>query len=174
MSRDAPAAGMFATGFDGLRTGDRHVGPLRSISQADVDVFAALTGDRHPLHTDPEWAAASGPFGGPVVHGLLIVSCAVGSLPLDPDRVIALRRVRDVVFKRPLPVEDGIAVECRIVELKAIDAGAGLVTCECRIVDRDRRLIVRAALEILWRREAGPADELAAVLVEGERTRVLI
>lgn len=165
--------GMFAADFDQLAVGDEFAGAARPISRSDVDVFAGLTGDHHPLHTDPDWAAA-GPFGEPIVHGLLIVSCAVGSLPLEPERVIALRRIRDVVFKRPLPVDGVIAGECRIVDLTPLDSATGLVACRCRIVDRERRLIVRAVLEILWRRGADPVDELAAVQVDEQGTRVLL
>lgn len=172
MSAPESPPGLFARSFDRLAVGDSFDGPPRSISNHDVGVFAGLTGDHHPLHTDPEWAAA-GPFGEPIVHGLLIVSCAVGSLPLDPERVIALRRIRDVVFKRPLPVGGAVAVECKLVELAALDAATGLVGCRCRIVDGEDRLIARAVLEILWRR-AGHDDEPACVEADEDGVRVLL
>jgi hypothetical protein len=40
------------------------------ITQADIDAFAALTGDDQWIHTDQE-RAANGPFGGTIAHGLL-------------------------------------------------------------------------------------------------------
>ena len=60
----------------------------------------ALTGDWHPQHTDAEWAARA-PFGERIAHGMLVVSCAVGLVPFDPERVVALRRVRDVDVQAP-------------------------------------------------------------------------
>ena len=48
------------------------------------------------------------PFGERIAHGLLVLSIAAGLVPFDPQRVIALRRVRDVVFKRPVRFGDTI------------------------------------------------------------------
>ena len=42
----------------------------RTITEADVVQFAALTGDLHPQHTDAAWAAESR-FGERVAHGML-------------------------------------------------------------------------------------------------------
>lgn len=39
-------------------------------SQADVVVFAQLTGDDNPLHLDPEYAATT-IFKRPIIHGML-------------------------------------------------------------------------------------------------------
>ena len=44
-----------------------------AFSQAQIDRFAELTGDRQWLHTDPVRAAA-GPYGAPVAHGYLILA----------------------------------------------------------------------------------------------------
>jgi acyl dehydratase len=159
---------LFAADFDGLSVGDAHESEPSLITQRDVAVFAALTGDTHPLHTDPDWAAA-GPFGELIAHGLLVLSCAAGSLPFDPDRVIALRRIRDVVFKRPFAVGDEVNLVCAVTQLQPIDETTGLVTCEWRITGSDGRLRVRAAAELLWRREA--AAEANAGPVEIQRAK---
>src|SRR5207244_5243354 len=98
------------------------------VCSSDLELFAALTGDRHPQHLDAKWAAA-GRFGGRIAHGMLILSFAVGLLPLDPERIVALRRVRDVVFKRPVSLGDAIRVEARIEDTRPLDDDTGLVTC---------------------------------------------
>jgi acyl dehydratase len=49
------------------------VSDWQDIGQVDVDAFAAATGDRYWLHTDPDRAAAS-PLGGTVAHGLFTLS----------------------------------------------------------------------------------------------------
>lgn len=187
---------MFGLDFDRLRTGDSYRSTPCPIEARDVAVFAALTGDGHPIHVDPEYAAA-GPFGRPIAHGMLILSCAVGVLPLDPDRIVALRRIRDAVFKRPLAVGEAIVVDSRITGLRPLDEGSGLVECEWRILGDDGRLRSRAVVEIVWRRDgegegeptmsrtavtsfqprpggAGEADELAPVEVSDDGLRVLV
>src|SRR5438034_28685 len=84
---------MFDRDFDGLAVGDRFVTRGRTVTEADVVSFACLTGDMHPQHTDRAWAASS-LFGERVAHGMLVASFALGMLPFDPERVIALRRAR--------------------------------------------------------------------------------
>lgn len=44
-----------------------------TITQQQIDAFAAATGDHQWIHVDPEKAAA-GPFGGTIAHGYLTLS----------------------------------------------------------------------------------------------------
>lgn len=165
---------MFDQYLDAIAPGDLYESEPRTLSAADVEMFAALTGDHHPVHLNDEWAAAS-PFGGRIAHGMLVLSCAVGALPLDPERVIALRRVSDVVFKRPVAVGEQIMVGCEVVSTKVMDDSSGLVECEWRINGADGRLRARATVEVLWRR-AGveDADGLSPVRANGDGVEVLI
>ena len=89
------------------RRADRRAGG--TITEADLVSFAALTGDWHPQHADAEWAAA-GRFGERVAHGMLVLSYAVGLVPFDPERVVALRGLDSVTFKRPVRIGDTIRV----------------------------------------------------------------
>ena len=72
----------------------------RTITESDLVSFAALTGDWHPQHADAAWAAASR-FGERVAHGMLVLSYAVGLLPFDPERVVALRAARGRRLQAP-------------------------------------------------------------------------
>lgn len=125
----------------------------RTVTEADVAMFAGLTGDFHPQHTDAEWAASS-PFGERIAHGLLVLSLAAGLVEFDPDEVIALRRVRDVVFKRPVKLGDTIRVS---VEMGS-PALTGIASATLRITVEDR-LVARAVLDVVVAGEAEPAFE---------------
>jgi acyl dehydratase len=122
----------------------------RTITEADVVAFAALTGDWHPQHSDATWAAESA-FGERIAHGMLIVSFAVGLVDFDPERVVALRRLRDVVFKRPVRLGDTIHVEGSVAESRSIDEETTLLSWSWRIVNQDDELVCRALVETLWR-----------------------
>jgi acyl dehydratase len=121
----------------------------RTITEADVVAFAALTGDHHPQHTDARFAAES-PFGERIAHGMLVLSYAVGLVDFDPDRVQALRRIEDAVFKRPVRIGDTIHVE---VALARPDDGRGLESYEWRVVNQHGKLVARALVEALVRRD---------------------
>jgi 3-hydroxybutyryl-CoA dehydratase len=153
----------FALDFDALSGGERFVTRGRTITEADIVQFAALTGDMHPQHTDAAWAAESR-FGERIAHGMLVMSYAIGLVPLDPERVVALRRVSDVVFKHPAYIGDTIHVDGRIESLKPVDDQHGLVEALWKIVTQRGRTVARARVELLWRRSPVSA-ELGSELV---------
>ena len=119
---------------------------MTTITTRDIDTFAALTGDHHPVHLD---ASFESPFGGRIAHGLLVLSRAVGELGFDPQRVIALRRVRDVVFKRPVRPDEPLDVSARMGER---DPATGLREVHVQ-VRAQGRLALRAVLEVVWAEE---------------------
>jgi 3-hydroxybutyryl-CoA dehydratase len=140
--------------FEALETGQEFTTRARTVTEADVVGLAALTGDWHPQHSDAQWAAAS-PFGERIAHGMLVISLAAGLVPFDPDRVMALRRVSDATFKRPVRFGDTLHVEGRIKELTPTSEEAGLVTFAWSVVNQDGRTVCRASVEVLWRRDGG-------------------
>jgi acyl dehydratase len=144
--------------FDELREESEFATLGRTVSEADVVSFAALTGDQHPQHLDAEWAAA-GPFGERVAHGMLLLSYAIGLTRFDPEYVVALRRVRDAVFKRPVCLGDTIHVSGKLGELRALDEHSGLVGCRLAIINQREQLCARVQLELIWKRE--PALKVA-------------
>jgi 3-hydroxybutyryl-CoA dehydratase len=145
--------------FEQLRSGQRMRTRGRTVTEADVVGFAALTGDWHPQHADATWAATSR-FGERIAHGMLILSYAIGLMPLHPERVVALRRVSDVIFKRPLRIGETMHADGRIAALAPVDRETGLVGCMWTVRNQDQALICRARIDVLWRRTApdGPRD----------------
>jgi acyl dehydratase len=144
--------------FEALEVGQAFTTRGRTVTEADVVAFAALTGDWHPQHADAQWAAQS-PFGERIAHGLLVVSLAAGLVPFDPGRVVALRRVADATFKRPVRFGDTLHVEGRVAELAPGGGDAGLVTLAWSVVNQDGRAVCRARVEVLWRRD-GAAEPM--------------
>jgi acyl dehydratase len=151
---------MLTLPFERLHEGDRFASHGRTVTDSDVHAFAAQTGDFHPQHVDAAWSATS-PFGERVAHGMLVLSYAVGLVGFDPEKVMALRRVSDAVFKRPVKLGDTIRVEGKVAGLSPISDEAGLVTLELRILNQEDRIVCRARVEALWRREQVPADPFA-------------
>jgi 3-hydroxybutyryl-CoA dehydratase len=146
--------------YEELEVGQTFTTRGRTVTEADVVGFAALTGDWHPQHTDAEWAAGS-PFGERIAHGLFVVSLAAGLVPFDGDRVVALRRVGDATFKRPVKFGDTLHVTGRVAELGAGSDEAGLVAFQWQVVNQDGKTVCRARIEVLWRRD-GVADDASA------------
>jgi 3-hydroxybutyryl-CoA dehydratase len=146
----AEAADLFGRPFGELGVGDGFTTAARVVQEADILQFADLTGDAHPQHVDANWAAGSR-FGEQIAHGLLVLSFAVGLLPLDPERVVALRRLGDAVFKQPVKIGDTLHVEGETSRTQELDPEHGLVEARIRIVNQHGRLAVRANVELVWR-----------------------
>ncbi len=152
---------LWSAPFEALEEGASFTTRGRTVTEADVVGFAALTGDWHPQHTDAVWAGESA-FGERIAHGMLLISFAVGLVPFDPDRVVALRRITDVVFKRPVLLGDTIRVEGRIASLKPITEEAGLVAWSRKVVRADGKPACLAQVEVLWSRDGAAVPEAAA------------
>ena len=142
----------FSAPFEALEPGDAFVTRGRTVTEADVVGFAALTGDWHPQHADAEWAGSS-PFGERIAHGMLVISLAAGLVPFDPERVLALRAVRDATFKRPVRFGDTLRVQGRVAALAGVTEEAGLVTFAWSVVNQEDRAVCRAKVDVLWRRD---------------------
>ena len=67
-------------------------------SQADFDLFARLSGDNNPIHTDPEYCSGTR-FGRTVAHGLLLCSILRGLI----DRLKPGSRLSEQAMMFPAP-----------------------------------------------------------------------
>jgi 3-hydroxybutyryl-CoA dehydratase len=151
-----------------LKDGARIVGRSRTITETDLVSFSALTGDWHPQHADAEWAAKSR-FGERIAHGMLVLSYAIGLLGFDPERVVALRGIDGLTFKRPVTIGETIRAEAEVAESTPLDDAHELVTLRLRVLGAGERLALRAKLQIVHRAGApanrngsAPGDDLYA------------
>jgi acyl dehydratase len=116
-------------GIDALRarTGtELGVSGWHEITQAVVDAFADVTGDRQWIHVDRERAAAS-PFRGTIAHGYLTLALAsrLG------DEIFALRGFSHVLnyglervrFPAPLPVGSRVRMRAALASVTDIPGG---------------------------------------------------
>jgi acyl dehydratase len=69
--------GQNALYFDEPDVGKEWNSPRRTITEADIVMFAALTGDHNPVHTDEEFAKNT-VFGGRILHGPAGFAIATG------------------------------------------------------------------------------------------------
>lgn len=140
----------------------------RTITESDLVSFSSLTGDWHPQHGDAQWAAGSR-FGERVAHGMLVMSYAVGLMPFDPERVVALRGLDAVTFKRPVRIGDTIRVRSRVESARRLDDHHELVSLNWRVVNQHDEVVARARVDALWKVGAPHAGNgNVAVATDGE------
>jgi 3-hydroxybutyryl-CoA dehydratase len=126
--------------YEDVQIADRVRTPARTVTETDIVLFAALTGDWHPVHTDAEHARES-VFGERIAHGLLILAIGSGLLFRAGDQgipksTIALWGVERARFVAPTKIGDTLHVEGEVSQLAPVDTQRGLITYRHRVVNQ--------------------------------------
>jgi acyl dehydratase len=134
--------------FEDYTLGEVFVSPGRTITETDIVLFSAFTGDWHSLHTDVEYAAKT-PFKERIAHGMLslVVGMALlfrlGPYVVLPKSFIAFYGMENVRFTGPVKIGDTIHCEMTIKSLTEKDAKRGIIEAENVIKNqRDEEVIV--------------------------------
>jgi len=107
----------------------QEIGPSewRTVTQADIDAFAELSGDHQWIHVDAERAKTESPFGTTIAHGNLTLSMVDGfrqQLISSTGFAMGLNYGWDKIrFPSPVPVDSNIRAKAEVVA--AEDKGGG-------------------------------------------------
>jgi 3-hydroxybutyryl-CoA dehydratase len=138
--RPALAPGLY--GLDDLAPGDWYETGETGITCAQIDAFAALTGDRFEIHMD-DAAARSHGFPGRVAHGLLVLSLLDG---LKNEAPVKLRAVAslgwDWSFRKPVFIGDRLRARIEVRATRPVKTpGRGILTLGFTASDAEGRLV---------------------------------
>ena len=144
--------------FEDYEVGQSITSQGRTVNEAAVVAFAALSGDWNPIHTDAVFAAEH-PFGQRVAHGLLVMSIATGlavRLGFMEETVLAFRELGEWKFSLPVFFGDTVRVQATVVETKAMPRlGGGLVTLKVQILNQDDKVVQRGTWGVLVKGREG-------------------
>src|SRR3954451_24614241 len=87
----------------------------KTVTEADVVLFAGITGDFNPVHVDAE-AAAKSRFGARIAHGMLsagLVSAAIAMKLPGPGSIYMSQSLR---FTRPVMIGDTVTARVEVAE----------------------------------------------------------
>lgn len=99
--------------IDQVQIGDREVW-TRTVTEADVVMYAGIIGDRGPLHLDEEFAASTR-FGGRIAYGM---QCGgyIGATLANLLGVGSAYVSQTMRFRGPVLIGDRITVECTVTD----------------------------------------------------------
>jgi 3-hydroxybutyryl-CoA dehydratase len=143
---------------DDLPAGYRFRGEEKPLTQERFLQFAAMTGDAHPIHYDPAYAAAHTRFGRPIAHGLLLTSLtALGSTKMSErliDAMIAMVEQR-WRFQKPGFVGDTVVAEYEVASNTPTSSGnSARVEIGVRLLNQSGECLLEGAHVYLIRRKA--------------------
>jgi oxepin-CoA hydrolase/3-oxo-5,6-dehydrosuberyl-CoA semialdehyde dehydrogenase len=144
-----PGVHPFRIPFGRLAIGDSFDSGEREVTVADIERFAALSGDHFYAHMDEAAARRNPIFGGRVAHGYFLIAAAAGLFvdpPLGP--VLANYGIDSLRFTKPVKPGDRIKVRitCKEKSLRA-GQGYGEVRWDALITNQDGETV--AAYDVL-------------------------
>jgi acyl dehydratase len=139
--------------FEDFSVGQRFEFGRRTVTDAHFALFAAISGDNHPIHYDDVYASQTR-FGRRVAHGLLVAAMtAMGAGPLSVrlhDSMVAFLE-QSTRFLRPVFVGDSLAVEAEVAELIP-KKEAGVVKLTIRVSNQNGEIVLEGWQRYLIRR----------------------
>ncbi|WP_247010416.1 CBS domain-containing protein [Halorientalis litorea] len=85
----------------------------KTLDGADVDAFAAASGDTNRLHLDADYAEGTR-FGRRIAHGTLVAGVVSAALARLPGLIVYLSQ--DVSYLGPVDIGDRVTAICEVVE----------------------------------------------------------
>jgi acyl dehydratase len=139
--------------FSEFEVGQTFLSVGRTVTEADVVLFAGLSGDYNPLHTDAVFAAGT-PFGQRVAHGMLACSISTGlgqTLGIFEGTTLALMK-QEFEYKAPIFFGDTIRLRLTVESLTpSRKGGKGVVLLRSEILKQDDTVAVTGSWTVQFR-----------------------
>src|SRR5262245_30743677 len=158
MADDDELRGYF---FEDLKVGQTAV-VARTLTEADIVLFAGISGDTNPVHINEEFAAET-VFSGRVAHGMLtasFISTVIGTRLPGPGAIYLSQTLR---FRAPVRVGDTIRARATVTELIPEKRRAALhTTVSVRdkvVLEGEATVLVPLRAAVTRAAEAATADD---------------
>lgn len=144
--------------MNGYHFEDLHVGQsaslAKTITEADILLFSAVSMDTNPVHLDEDAAKAT-PFGGRIAHGMLsagLISAVLGTRLPGPGTIYLGQNLK---FRAPVRIGDTVTATASVTALDPLRRRATLRTT-CTVAGKP---VIEGEATVLV--PARPVEELA-------------
>ena len=141
--------------YDALEVGQK-ASYAKQVEERDIQLFAALSGDRNPVHLDAEYAAGT-LFKERIAHGMFsgaLISAAIACELPGPGTIYLGQQLK---LTRPVKLGDSLTVELEILE----KLPKNRVRIATRVFNQNAEQVVDGEAEVL-----APKQSLAIELPE--------
>ena len=119
---------------------------IRTLSERDIAMFAAMSGDVNPQHLDAAWCAEHTRFDGVIAHGLwtgALISTVLGTMLPGPG---TLFKSLDFKFRRPVRLGDTVTARVEVVG-KMPDKQ--VVVFACTVANQHGEIVLKGDAEVI-------------------------
>ena len=110
----------------------------KAVTEADIQMFAAVSGDVNPLHLDPEFAAGTR-FGERIAHGMLTASFISAALAMELPGPGCIFMEQSLKFRLPVKIGDVITVKLTVTDMQA---RRKTLTLDCKAYNQHEKLVL--------------------------------
>ena len=110
----------------------------KAVTEADIQMFAAVSGDVNPLHLDPEFAAGTR-FGERIAHGMLTASFISAALAMELPGPGCIFMEQSLKFRLPVKIGDVITVKLTVTDMQARRT---TLTLDCKAYNQHEKLVL--------------------------------
>ena len=117
----------------------------KTVTETDVYLFAGITGDLNPAHTN-EVAASKTMFGGRIAHGMLsagFISAVLGMQLPGPGTIYLGQELK---FTKPVRIGDTVTATCTVVEK---DDAKNRLKLETICTNQDGDIVVKGMATVM-------------------------
>ncbi len=115
-----------------------------------------MTGDRHPIHYDREYAQTQG-WDAPLAHGLLLLGiCAIGAAPLGEelkDSMVAMLG-NDARYKKPVILGDTVTPRFTVAAVEPKNKERGVLRMTIVLVNQLEQVVLEGTHVLMLKRRA--------------------
>jgi len=153
--------------FEDCRVGEQAASEGRTITEADIVSFAALTGDWNPVHCNAEFMREHA-YGERIAHGLFVLSLSGGMLyrmvghELLPRQNIVFTGLEQVRFVSPTRMGDTLHLRGETIEMRPVNDQTGLVTLRLQMVNQRSEIVLSSRAKYAVPRRGPNADAVMA------------
>jgi len=144
--------------FEDYKKGELFISPGRTITETDIVLYSALTGDWWEGHTNVDFAKNTS-FGQRIAHGMLTLCVGtsllfrLGDYRWLPRFFIANYGIDKLRYTAPVMIGDTIRCKAEVLEITEKDEKRGILTFEISIINqRDEKVLVYLEKVLVGRR----------------------
>ena len=109
---------------------------MKTVTEADINLFAEVSGDFNPVHISEEYAKKTF-FGGRIAHGVIAIGLLSAAMAKLPGLVVFLSQ--SVRFLKPVRIGDTITAIAEVIEARK---EKGIVTLKNTCINQEGETVV--------------------------------
>lgn len=135
----------------------------KTLTENDITLFAAVSGDVNPVHLDADFAAKT-MFAERIGHGAWTGSIVSAAIALELPGPGSIYISQQLSFRAPVKINDTITIN---LEVSAKNDKRKIVTLDCKAVNQLGKVVAKGTAEVMAPSEkmSIPAPQLPTITV---------